>query len=726
MELHPLHLSHEGYLPPAADTGACAPFWLRDAARSASMNDFSASFNPPEGRPRRRFVPAPNSRTARPRPSLRAGALAVQAAASHAQACARGDIACRAAWLHVQALGASGLPALVGVSGASAGTSAVPPLAAIAAEVEHALTQGPRAGTARALVLLATLADRRFDDAANAAAIAEAAVALAAGGPDGATVRRLHAALMLPRFVPFAACLETFGPMAGAGDMPAALLWSAMRCAGGAPLPELLHGLEQVLAAATDVGDATVQEECVARLALLRALVVPLAGAITAPARATASFATWTLQLQLTWFSGDRAAARDAALAAGALNSPLSAPADLLAYHLFAALALAWDASPQYRHAMHWHRTELDGAAARCAANAGAMAALAGAVELASAGDVAGALRGYEEAAQLADRHGQTWVAALAWELAAALCQQCVFGAAMPAYRRRALMAWHACGAHGRIARLCRGWNQEDTGQAPAAAAGWCGTGQSGQGQGDPDEQRRVARASAVGELDVSIAHEVNQPLAAILLQAAAARRWLRRPTPDLDKALDALEQIAVSGRRAGDIVRSVQGLARRDSSGLAWFPVDAALDEAVRLLSRKLRKHGVHAELALTLGDFQIHANRAQVQQVVLNLLLNAIDALAGVEGRTRDIVLTSRRLGAGTVEISVADNGPGVAPIDRDHIFDALFSTKTHGTGVGLSISRAIAEAHGGHLAYRPCTPHGALFALVLAVDAAQPGAA
>jgi len=220
-----------------------------------------------------------------------------------------------------------------------------------------------------------------------------------------------------------------------------------------------------------------------------------------------------------------------------------------------------------------------------------------------------------------------------------------------------------------------------------------------------------------VGELGVSIAHEVNQPLAAILLQAAAARRWLRRPKPDLDKALAAIEQIALSGRRAGDIVRSVQGLAQRHANDLTVFAVDAALEEVLRLLSRSLRKHGITLELRLDLQDREIRANRAQVQQVVINLLLNAVDALATVEGRPRHIVLASRRLGSNGIGISVADNGPGVAPADREQIFSALFSTKVNGTGVGLSISRAIAEAHGGHIEYRQQLPHGAVFSLVLA---------
>jgi signal transduction histidine kinase len=253
-------------------------------------------------------------------------------------------------------------------------------------------------------------------------------------------------------------------------------------------------------------------------------------------------------------------------------------------------------------------------------------------------------------------------------------------------------MAWHACGANGRIARLCQSWNEDGAhGYEAVERDAPPGRAASGDLQ-DPDESRRVARAGMVGELGVSIAHEVNQPL-------------------------DAIEQIAVSGRRAGDIVRSVQGLARRDACELATFPVDAALEEVLRLLSRMLRKHCVRADLALQLAGCQVHGNRAQVQQVVINLLQNAIDALATVEGRAREIVLSSRRLAADTIEICVADNGPGVAPVHCDQIFQALFSTKPKGTGVGLSISRAIAEAHGGHIAYRPRTPHGALFSLVLA---------
>ena len=495
---------------------------------------------------------------------------------------------------------------------------------AIAAEVDHALARGVRAGSASALLLLAVMAEERFDGAGQAASMADAALALARDTVDAPAVQRLHAALVLARRAPFADCLQAFDAAGPQPDARAALLAAGLRFGAGASLAQLRHSVAQAHAAASASAGTTgpiastapvVASELAARRLLLDALVTPGSG--VAPGAEPASFCAWVSRLQLAYYSGDRHAACRAALAAAPLAGALAPPADLLCYHLFAALALAWDAAPAHAHAARWHRAALDRAAGRCAANAGAISGLAGAAELAGGGDVPGALRGYEAAATLADAHGQTWVAALAWELAAALCHQCAFGAAMPAYRRRALMAWHACGAHGRIAQLCQGWN--DHSERRASAGSGC-SGSSGSsasttgstGSGPDDEARRAARVDTVGELGVSIAHEVNQPLAAILLQAAAARRWLRRPTPDMDKALDAIEQIAVAGRRAGDIVRSVQDLARRHTSDLSVFAVAAALEEVLRLLSRSLRKHAITARLALGVPDCHLHANRA------------------------------------------------------------------------------------------------------------------
>lgn len=686
------------------------------------MNDLSSSFNPANTRARRRIVQPPPARPQAPR----AGAVAVQAAAA-SHACARGELACRAAWMRVVECGVAGVLALPRDLAAAAGNAAVildapsgMQYSAIAAEVDHALVRGVRAGSATALLLLAVIAEARFDSAALAASMADAARTLARDTPEAPVVARLHAALVLARQAPFAAGLQAVDGAGQDRDARAVLFATSLCFGAGAPLAALRQSVAQAHDAAVSAGltAPVVASELAAWRMLLDALVTP--GNRVAPDGEPASFCVSVNRLQLAYYSGDRHAACRAALAAAPLAGALAAPADLLCYHLFAVLALAGDAAPAHVQAARGHRAALDRAATACAANAGAMATLAAAA-LAGSDNVPGALRGYEAAATLADAHGQGWVAALAWELAAALCHQCGFGAAIPAYRRRALMAWHACGAHGRIAQLCQCWNDSCEGRVaePGSVSG------NGNGNrnfcGHEDEARRVARAGTVGELGVSIAHEVNQPLAAILLQAAAARRWLRRPVPDMEKALDAIEQIAVAGRRAGDIVRSVQDLARRHTSDLSVFAVDAALEEVLRLLSRSLRRHAVTAELALGVPHCQLHANRAQVQQVVINLVLNAIDALATVSDRPRKIVLTLRRLAPDTIDISVADNGPGVAPADRDHIFSALFSTKPNGTGVGLSISRAIAEAHGGHIAYRPQAPHGAVFSLVLGSVAA-----
>jgi signal transduction histidine kinase len=234
-----------------------------------------------------------------------------------------------------------------------------------------------------------------------------------------------------------------------------------------------------------------------------------------------------------------------------------------------------------------------------------------------------------------------------------------------------------------------------------------------------PDGQHtRAARAGTVGELGIAIAHEVNQPLAAILLHAAAARRWLRRAQPDTARALEALEQISACGRQAGDIVRSVRGLARREGEAATTFALDAAVGDVALLLRALMVRQNVQLETRLQLPDRQIHASRAQIQQVLINLLLNAIEALADVSDRPRRIVLETAPAGPGLVELRVRDNGPGIAPAERERIFEALYSTKPHGTGVGLSISRAIARAHGGHIECVPALPHGALFRVVLPV--------
>jgi signal transduction histidine kinase len=421
-------------------------------------------------------------------------------------------------------------------------------------------------------------------------------------------------------------------------------------------------------------------------------------------------FGCWLVCLQAAWLHDQDSLARTALAAAGRLVTPLTPLCGLLCYHLFGALILARRPDvPGTTAQLRAHRHALQAWARRAPELAGAMAQLVLAAEQEAAGRIQ-ALAAYERAGAQARAGGQAWIAAMAWEGAASVCATRGLAGALPGYRRLALDAWRDWGAHGRARALMQAWDA-----VPATT--------------DHDQRTRAARAGTVGELGIAIAHEVNQPLAAILLHAAAARRWLRRGQPDTARALEALEQISACGRQAGDIVRSVRGLARREGEAASTFALDAAVGEVVQLLRALMVRQNVQLDTRLQLPERQIHASRAQIQQVLINLLLNAIEALAGVSDRPRRIVLESVPAGPALVELRVRDNGPGIVPADRERIFDALYSTKPNGTGVGLSISRAIAHAHGGRLEFVPAEPHGALFRVVLpvrsAVAAASPRA-
>jgi signal transduction histidine kinase len=376
------------------------------------------------------------------------------------------------------------------------------------------------------------------------------------------------------------------------------------------------------------------------------------------------------------------------------------------------ALALAERQGPrQFERARALHAALVlpyDAASGR-AADTDHVGMLATAVRARHAGRHLDALAGFESAGTGASRDGLHWPAALAWEQAALLAGDNGLGAAMQHYRRLALASYGQAGASGRVDALRRAWGED------SAAA-------------EQAERERILRAGSIGEIGLSIAHEVNQPLAAISLHAAAARKWLRRPQPDIERALASLLLISAAGRHAGDIVRSVQRLAARQDTEMANVPVDQTIADTLQLLQRPLRKHGIEIDLDLGLGECIIQANRVQLQQVVTNLLVNAIEALSGGRARVagddsavaRRIHVQSRRVGTGEVEISVADNGPGIAQQHRDRVFGSLFSTKPNSTGMGLSISLAIVRAHGGHIGYEPGEPHGACFRFRLPVHA------
>jgi signal transduction histidine kinase len=441
-------------------------------------------------------------------------------------------------------------------------------------------------------------------------------------------------------------------------------------------------------------------------LAELSQHITRAAGLPRAEVHAGEAAAIWMTRLQAAVVDGDHAAACHAASQAEALADPLLAAGERLALHLFAALA--------------WSQSDDGAAAARldlhCAAlrrcvpdlSANALLQCAEAARAWQGGDRLGALRGFDGAGAEAGRHGWHALAALVWEQAAQRAQVCGLVAALRHYRREALSCWEQCGAAGRSASLRQAWGEDRD--------------EDERGKGD---RERIMRAGGIGELGLSIAHEVNQPLAAISLHAAAARKWLCRSTPDIDRALSSLSLISAAGQHAGDIVRSVQRLASRQEQEMGSVAVDQTIADTLRLLHRLIREHGIEVELALGLGDCTIHASRVQLQQVLTNLLVNATEALAGssADAPARRIRIESRHCGDQDIEITVADNGPGIAPEHAGRVFGSMFSTKPNSTGMGLSISLAIVHAHGGTIAYEACAPHGACFRFRLPVQSSQP---
>ena len=628
--------------------------------------------------------------------------------------------ACRRAW---QLLCDAGMPTLTDVPLLTADLALADALqdafnagrlpgALIEAEIRRALLDGPSDATLLATVLLAAVALDRFHGSRRAMLLAEACAVRARHADARAVagaVLRAHATLILSRCAPLreAALLqaEACRLEAGRPDTVArnAVLWTGVRLLCGAPLAELLHYADAVRQSVPFGNVSVATSQLDGRIALFRALAdgprTPFVPTVPADAM---QFGCWLGCLQAAWLRGETGAARAALAAARQLVTPVTPPCELLAYHLFGALTLARLAGVAgATAALRAHRRALQTWARRAPDVAGAMALLAHAAEQDAAGG-ARALTAYERAAAQAQTSGQVWIAALAWEGAAGLCARHGLAGALPGYRKLALDAWRDWGAHGRVRDLMQAWDAVP-------------------GTPDHDQQTRAARAGTVGELGITIAHEVNQPLAAILLHAAAARRWLRRGQPDTTRALEALEQITACGRQAGDIVRSVRGLARREGEAASMFALDTAIGEVAHLLRALMVRQNVQLETRLLLPERQIHASRAQIQQVLINLLLNAIEALAGVSDRPRRIVLESVPAGPALVELRVRDNGPGIAPAERERIFDALYSTKPHGTGVGLSISRAIVEAHGGRIECTAAEPHGALFRVVLPVRSA-----
>jgi PAS domain S-box-containing protein len=229
------------------------------------------------------------------------------------------------------------------------------------------------------------------------------------------------------------------------------------------------------------------------------------------------------------------------------------------------------------------------------------------------------------------------------------------------------------------------------------------------------NELAHVTRMTTMGELAVSIAHEVNQPLMAVVTNAGACLRWLNGDQPDLAMARQAAERIVRDGHRAGDIITSLRNLARKSAPRLDQVCLDQVIPVVLDLLQGEFRSHGVVAKAQL--GDFSItiRGDSTQLQQVVLNLVMNAVEAMASAAASARRLTV-SAEIRDGDALVTVADTGPGLGTEDPDRLFEAFFSTKTEGIGMGLSICRSIIEAHGGRIWASNNGTRGSVFSFTL----------
>ncbi len=235
-------------------------------------------------------------------------------------------------------------------------------------------------------------------------------------------------------------------------------------------------------------------------------------------------------------------------------------------------------------------------------------------------------------------------------------------------------------------------------------------------------ELAHVTRVMTMGELAASIAHEINQPLAAVVTNANACLRWLTGPIPNLDEARAAVARIARDGNRASDVIGRIRALVKKSATEQAHLDINEVIQEVLGLIQTEIRKNEVVLRRKLAPDLPRILGDRVQLQQVILNLMMNGIEAMSAVTDRSRDLLIRSCRYESDKVLIAVQDSGTGLETESLDHLFTAFFTTKPKGMGMGLAISRSIIEAHGGKLWASPNDGPGATFQFTLHVGSKE----
>jgi PAS domain S-box-containing protein len=248
-------------------------------------------------------------------------------------------------------------------------------------------------------------------------------------------------------------------------------------------------------------------------------------------------------------------------------------------------------------------------------------------------------------------------------------------------------------------------------------------------------ELSHLTRVTTLGELTASIAHEINQPLAAVVTNANASLRWLAVDSPNLYEARKAIRRIIRDGKRADEIIGRIRALARKAPQQPGWLDLNQTIGEIIAMLRGELHRHRVSLLTQLANNLPALWGDRIQLQQVLLNLLMNGIEALSGVSEGSRELMVSSQKgteISGGSAEgtsettgmagphvlVTVRDTGPGLDPQRLERLFEAFYTTKPQGLGMGLSISRSIIQAHGGRLWARANAPQGAVFAFALPI--------
>jgi two-component system, LuxR family, sensor kinase FixL len=229
-------------------------------------------------------------------------------------------------------------------------------------------------------------------------------------------------------------------------------------------------------------------------------------------------------------------------------------------------------------------------------------------------------------------------------------------------------------------------------------------------------ELAHVNRVMTLGELTASIAHEVNQPLAGIVTNGAASLRWLDRKPPDLDEVRGAVQSMIDDGMRASEVIKRIRALSKKTELQKVRLNVNELIDDVVRLVEREMLDQLISLRLEVAPALPAVLGDRVQLQQVIINLVMNGMEAMAAVTGRPRELVIQAHRHEGEQVLIAVRDSGVGVEPQLIDNLFNAFFTTKPNGMGMGLSISRSIIEAHGGRIWATRNSGAGATFQFTL----------